>query len=53
MPTCTDGIQNGTETGVDCGGSCSACSNPEPIIAAPLPPARVATDVVSIFSNAY
>lgn len=24
-PTCTDGIQNGTETGVDCGGSCSAC----------------------------
>ena len=24
-PTCTDGIQNGTETGVDCGGSCTAC----------------------------
>jgi hypothetical protein len=24
-PTCTDGIQNGTETGVDCGGSCAAC----------------------------
>ena len=24
-PTCTDGIQNGDETGVDCGGSCSAC----------------------------
>lgn len=24
-PTCSDGIQNGTETGVDCGGSCSAC----------------------------
>jgi len=24
-PTCTDGIQNGTETGVDCGGSCPAC----------------------------
>ncbi|NJL77416.1 MAG: T9SS type A sorting domain-containing protein [Saprospiraceae bacterium] len=24
-PTCTDGIQNGNETGVDCGGSCSAC----------------------------
>jgi hypothetical protein len=21
-PTCTDGIQNGTETGIDCGGSC-------------------------------
>jgi hypothetical protein len=24
-PTCTDGIQNGTETGVDCGGTCAAC----------------------------
>lgn len=22
-PTCTDGIQNGDETGIDCGGSCS------------------------------
>jgi hypothetical protein len=25
-PTCNDGIQNGDETGVDCGGSCSTCS---------------------------
>lgn len=24
-PTCNDGIQNGDETGVDCGGSCVAC----------------------------
>ena len=24
-PTCTDGIQNGTETGVDCGGPCDPC----------------------------
>ena len=25
-PTCTDGVQNGTETGVDCGGgSCTPC----------------------------
>lgn len=24
-PTCSDGIQNGTETGVDCGGSCQPC----------------------------
>ncbi len=24
MPTCSDGQQNGTETGVDCGGSCSS-----------------------------
>jgi hypothetical protein len=26
LPTCTDGIQDGTETGVDCGGSCPICS---------------------------
>ncbi len=25
QPTCNDGIQNGNETGVDCGGSCSPC----------------------------
>lgn len=25
MATCSDGIMNGDETGVDCGGSCSAC----------------------------
>ncbi|MFD2822446.1 immunoglobulin-like domain-containing protein [Lacinutrix iliipiscaria] len=25
-PTCNDGIQNGNETGVDCGGSCAPCS---------------------------
>ncbi len=24
-PTCTDGIQNGDESGVDCGGSCTPC----------------------------
>merc|ERR1712117_159039 len=24
-PTCSDGTQNGDETGVDCGGSCSVC----------------------------
>jgi len=30
-PTCTDGIQNGNETGVDCGGpDCPACPPPAP-----------------------
>ncbi|MFD2551596.1 immunoglobulin-like domain-containing protein [Bizionia sediminis] len=24
-PTCNDGVQNGAETGVDCGGSCAPC----------------------------
>lgn len=27
-PTCTDGIKNGSETGVDCGGACPACPPP-------------------------
>ena len=26
--SCSDGIQNGDETGIDCGGSCSACATP-------------------------
>ena len=25
-PSCTDGVQNGSETGVDCGGSCPPCA---------------------------
>lgn len=50
-PSCTDGIQNGDETGVDCGGpDCDPCPVP-PASAAPTPPARVAGDVVSIFTN--
>lgn len=28
LPTCTDGVQNGDETGIDCGGStCQACED--------------------------
>lgn len=53
-PTCSDGIQNGDETGVDCGGSCAPCAvATPPSVAAPTPPARATSDVVSIFSNAY
>ena len=29
-PTCTDGVQNGDETGVDCGGSCPNSCTPTP-----------------------
>ena len=29
LATCSDGIQNGDETGVDCGGSCQACVEAE------------------------
>jgi hypothetical protein len=28
FPTCSDGIQNGSETGIDCGGPCTACVAP-------------------------
>ncbi|MGJ8592923.1 MAG: FG-GAP-like repeat-containing protein [Aquaticitalea sp.] len=34
-PTCSDGIQNGDETGVDCGGTCAEC-----------PPPPTCTDIV-------
>ena len=50
--TCANGIQDGTETGIDCGGSCGACITP-PAIAAPTPPARATADVRSIYSDAY
>ena len=50
--TCNNGIQDGDETGIDCGGSCTACV-PSPLVAAPTPPARPAADVVSIYSDAY
>ncbi|GAA4278077.1 hypothetical protein GCM10022259_28020 [Aquimarina mytili] len=36
-PTCNDGIQNGDETGVDCGGSCQPC-NTSTLSAKLLPP---------------
>lgn len=50
--TCNNGVQDGDETGVDCGGSCPPCLVLPPT-AAPTPPNRPAADVVSIFSNAY
>ncbi|WP_242158050.1 T9SS type A sorting domain-containing protein [Aestuariivivens sediminis] len=51
--TCSNGIQDGDETGVDCGGSCpNVCSQP-PTVAAPTPPTRAAADVVSIYSDKY
>ncbi|NLR89750.1 family 31 carbohydrate-binding protein [Flammeovirga sp. SR4] len=30
IPTCSDGIQNGNEEGVDCGGDCEPCIAPPP-----------------------
>ncbi|MBK8699254.1 MAG: choice-of-anchor I family protein [Saprospiraceae bacterium] len=41
--TCSDGIQNGTETGVDCGGTfCNAC--PAPV--------AVCGNIVTVYANA-
>jgi hypothetical protein len=53
VETCSDGIMNQDETGIDCGGSiCSACLVP-PASAAPTPPNRAPADVVSVYSDAY
>ena len=30
VDTCSNGIQDNDETGIDCGGSCSACPTPSP-----------------------
>lgn len=51
--TCSDGIMNNGETGVDCGGpNCDACPNP-PSAAPTTPPNRAPADVISVFSDAY
>lgn len=50
--TCNNGVQDGDETGIDCGGSCTACIA-APTTAAPTPPTRAAADVVSFYSDAY
>ena len=50
--TCNNGVMDGDETGIDCGGSCGACVV-TPLTAAPTPPARAAADVFSLYSDAY
>ncbi|WP_445159394.1 T9SS type A sorting domain-containing protein [Mesohalobacter salilacus] len=51
--TCNNGVQDGDETGVDCGGSiCPACTNP-PSGPPTTPPARDPASVVSVYSDAY
>lgn len=52
VSTCNNGVQDGNETGIDCGGSCPACL-PSPTVAAPAQPNRPAADVISIFSDSY
>eukprot|EP00755_Sulcionema_specki_P000132 Sspe_Gene.114667::Locus_100844_Transcript_1_1_Confidence_1.000_Length_2013::g.114667::m.114667 len=49
LPLCFDGVQNGNETGVDCGGNCTPCSNtstllpPHPTGTLTLPPPPTVT----------
>ncbi|KAA5828200.1 T9SS type A sorting domain-containing protein [Algibacter amylolyticus] len=50
--TCNNGVMDGDETGIDCGGSCDACVM-APTMAAPAAPARPEADVVSIYSDSY
>jgi hypothetical protein len=48
LPTCTDGIQNGTETGIDCGGTCSACPDSTPPASNPT---IAAANAITIYSD--
>ncbi|WP_171047149.1 T9SS type A sorting domain-containing protein [Mesohalobacter halotolerans] len=51
--TCNNGVQDGDETGVDCGGSiCPPCVNP-PSGPPTTPPARDPSSVLSVYSDAY
>ena len=52
VPSCTDGIQNNGETGIDCGGpNCPACIS-NPLVSAPVPTIPAA-NVLSVYSEIY
>ncbi|GAA3656280.1 T9SS type A sorting domain-containing protein [Flavivirga jejuensis] len=55
IESCDDGIKNQDEDDIDCGGVCSACTEPAvpPTTAPNAPPARLAADVISIYGDAY
>lgn len=55
ISTCNNGVQDGDETGIDCGGSCAPCVVPPtpPTTAAPTPPNRNPSDVISLYSGSY
>ncbi|KXX70267.1 di-heme oxidoredictase family protein [Flammeovirga sp. SJP92] len=48
VPTCDDGIQNGDETGIDCGGSCTPCQVTPPPVSA----RKVEVEMASILGGA-
>ncbi len=50
---CDNGVQDGDETGVDCGGTnCDPCPAP-PATPAPTPPATPDNEIISFYSDAY
>lgn len=53
-PSCSDGIENNGETGIDCGGPCAAVCPPPPApsVSAPTPTPDEA-DILYLFSEAY
>jgi Secretion system C-terminal sorting domain len=53
VPTCSDGIKNGDETGMDCGGTtCLPCVTPVPLVSAPLS-STPDSDVLFLYSDVY
>ncbi|NND11540.1 MAG: T9SS type A sorting domain-containing protein [Flavobacteriaceae bacterium] len=52
-PTCDDGIQNGDEEGIDCGGTGGCPDCPGPPETAATSPTRDSADVLSIYSDSY
>lgn len=48
QPTCSDGKQNGTETGIDCGGSCTRVCDTEAI-----PPVVIWSRAFPVIDNNY
>lgn len=51
LTPCTNGIQDPGELGIDCGGTCANPCPPPPPIASPIPPARAANTVVSMYTG--
>lgn len=51
---CFNGVQDGTETGIDCGGTCAPCAtfSAVPTTNAPTP-THLQANVVSVFSDSY
>ncbi|WNH14010.1 T9SS type A sorting domain-containing protein [Thalassobellus suaedae] len=52
MATCSDGVKNQSETGIDCGPGCDACPLPDPTVSAPSPLISE-SEVLSVYCDTY